>query len=1002
MASPTTTVAPKPKRPKPKLGFDDRSWPVNLTLVVLAGCVGGYIAARGDFETKDLWRNAKVQLVALGGIVAVVAAGAALLGRVMQRRMQLAVLASLLVHFWLSAGMHEYRLPGVAALDKPQERPEDLARTKLPDYHFENPQDRPEDLFDRPVETPLPEQKLPELTRKKPVEIEAKRRQREEPQPKPEVRPEPKALAKAEPSAPKRAEKLPSPDRNRPELANVRPSERIALERRQAAPQQPTAEPETSPDVRRQEQRVARAERQQVDLAEPGMKASRQPLASANRPEAQPNLGNAPAERLARRTPAGSPLASVAPLNEALPAVGSTGQTNAPGNLDAAAMPNVGRRTTSAVGSGPGFELGEPSRTPGVPGTGGGPSRAATAAGQPGLASGRAAMARSALGRESLGPGAIGSIAERSAISGTEPAAGAGATGAGDFETGIAQPGRQATGSPLAGIGGDGSAGRMASGLGGVAEPGGGGTTVGSPGAVGPFSAGGGLARASGGGGPTIGDLEGTPRLGRQTTAGLPGGIDAPAVPGGLTPGTGLSTGTGTGAAGDALDDDVGPRPRGEGAASIAGLARPETPGGLSDQPSVTAGVPSPLARAESKVVDLGRSRFILERSGGHQTVDARVRDTAVEGFKQRDREGRQAMAEAGGGGQGTERAVELGLDFLARHQSADGSWSLHGFGVGRGYANPGHAQMHSNTAGTGLALLSFLGAGYTHTDGKYRSVVSRGLEYLLAHQKPDGDLYLPLDSQSSINVWLYSHGIASIALGEAYGMTRDAHLAEPAQRALDFIVAAQSPEEGGWRYSPRRGSDTSVSGWQLMALKSGELAGLRVPNKTYAAVSRWLDHAQGAGGNPSRYAYRPLSSQPHQREPSRVMTAESLLMRQYLGWQRSNVNMIEGAQWLRENLPTIDVRYPQERDAYYWYYATQVMFQMQGDYWRQWNDQLRPTLLSNQVATGPLAGSWSPDEPVPDRWGQWGGRIYVTSLHLLMLEVYYRHLPIYRSLEEK
>ena len=96
--------------------------------------------------------------------------------------------------------------------------------------------------------------------------------------------------------------------------------------------------------------------------------------------------------------------------------------------------------------------------------------------------------------------------------------------------------------------------------------------------------------------------------------------------------------------------------------------------------------------------------------------------------------------------------------------------------------------------------------------------------------------------------------------------------------------------------YTPGHGSDTSVSGWQVMALKSGELAGLSVPGRCYALVTRWLDHAQGAGGDPSRYAYRPDSTQVHQREPSRVMTAEALLMRQYLGWRRDTPDMIEGA----------------------------------------------------------------------------------------------------------
>lgn len=449
-------------------------------------------------------------------------------------------------------------------------------------------------------------------------------------------------------------------------------------------------------------------------------------------------------------------------------------------------------------------------------------------------------------------------------------------------------------------------------------------------------------------------------------------------------------------------------------AAAAGGLKRQETAGPTSlaaaggtaavDGPAaLAAAVVLPLrSRAEAEPVEAAAGRLILEKSGSRAALDARVWDTAVPGFKQRDPDRRGEIAQTLGGTAGTERAVEMGLDFLARHQSADGHWSLHDFGAGLpGYESAGRAQMQSDTAGTGLALLAFLGAGYTHTDGKYRVVVGKALDWLLGHQKVDGDLFVRMDERSNLNVWLYSHGIAAIALCEAYGMTRDPALRDPAQRALDFIVAAQHPEQGGWRYSPRAGSDTSVSGWQLMALKSGELAGLEVPARAYALVSRWLDHAQGPRGTPARYAYRPESDQPHQRAPSHVMTAEALLMRQYLGWTRDNPHLSGGADYLKTQLPSFGAPGSQQRDAYYWYYATQVMFQMQGDYWQAWNGRLRPLLTDSQVQSGLLAGSWDPLGATPDRWGAHAGRIYVTAMHLLLLEVYYRHLPLYRTLEQ-
>jgi hypothetical protein len=436
-------------------------------------------------------------------------------------------------------------------------------------------------------------------------------------------------------------------------------------------------------------------------------------------------------------------------------------------------------------------------------------------------------------------------------------------------------------------------------------------------------------------------------------------------------------------------------------------IAAPTGPGGLSSRPARDIGLPSRRARPESEVVHLDTSRLVPERLGGKISGGGQVRDTAVVGLKQRDPTARGEVAKTMGGSEETEHAVEMGLDFLARHQSPDGSWRLHDFGNGKpGYADAGQASVEADTAGTGLALLAFLGAGYTHHDAKYGDVIERGLTFLLKNQKPDGDLYVPpRRNPEGSNTWFYSHGIASIALCEALGMTRDDDLLrKPAQRALDFIVRSQDPQYGGWRYRPGFGSDTSVSGWQLMALKSGERVGLSVPPATYAGVEKWLNFAQGPSGDPTRYAYRPQTTEPEMadyRRTNRVMTAEALLMRQYLGWTRGNKNLTGGADYLLTELPSLGTPQRPDRNSYYWYYATQVMFHMKGDYWKRWNDRLRPLLVDHQVREGDLAGSWDPRNPVPDEWGTAGGRIYVTSINLLILEVYYRYLPLYQNLEE-
>ena len=215
--------------------------------------------------------------------------------------------------------------------------------------------------------------------------------------------------------------------------------------------------------------------------------------------------------------------------------------------------------------------------------------------------------------------------------------------------------------------------------------------------------------------------------------------------------------------------------------------------------------------------------------------------------------------------------------------------------------------------------------------------------------------------------------------------MTKDSRFREPAQRAIDYAVKVQDPRGGGWRYDPGMETDTSVTGWFVMGLQSAQMAGLQVPEETWQRVSDYLDRAQHDDG--ARYGYRPGESYDH------VMTAEGLLCRQYLGWPQSDPRLRRGLRYL--NASPLDVN---SEDVYYWYYATQVYHHMGGPDWERWNASMREVIPASQTRQGPETGSWSPDG---DRWGTQGGRLYSTCLSLFMLEVYYRHLPIYENIYE-
>jgi hypothetical protein len=276
--------------------------------------------------------------------------------------------------------------------------------------------------------------------------------------------------------------------------------------------------------------------------------------------------------------------------------------------------------------------------------------------------------------------------------------------------------------------------------------------------------------------------------------------------------------------------------------------------------------------------------------------------------------------------------------------------------------------------AATALAILPFLGAGQTHREGDYQQVVQAGLSYLVRSINSDGSL-----AHGAGN--MYAHGLASIAICEAYAMTQDRELMAPAQATLNYIVVAQDPAGGGWRYAPRQPGDTSMVGWQLMALKSGSMAYLEVPRDTLRKASRFLDSVQVSGGAYYRY----MRHQP----PRDTVTSVGLLCRMYLGWKREHAGLRRGVQLLSKTGPS-------PGDMYYNYYATQVLRHWGGQEWVNWNEVMREQLVESQSASGHARGSWIMEGD--DRGISRGGRIYCTSLATMILEVYYRHLPLYTS----
>ena len=277
----------------------------------------------------------------------------------------------------------------------------------------------------------------------------------------------------------------------------------------------------------------------------------------------------------------------------------------------------------------------------------------------------------------------------------------------------------------------------------------------------------------------------------------------------------------------------------------------------------------------------------------------------------------RGQMVAAIGGTSESEAAVAAALEWFANHQNPDGSWSYdHRTGPCQGRcADPGRLA-DCKTGATGMALLPFLGAGQTHKTGKYKRNVEMGLYFLASQMKLKNQGGLQCGDLAQGGGSMYSHGISAIVLCEAYAMTHDKGLMGPAQLSLNHIVYAQDPVGGGWRYSPRQAGDTSVVGWQLMALKSGHMAYLIVPKETIIGASKFLDSAQADSG--AKYGYTGPGG-------GTATTAIGLLCRMYLGWKKDNPALQRGAEFIGKTGPS-------KGNMYYNYYATQVMRHYGGD----------------------------------------------------------------------
>ncbi|MCA9315969.1 MAG: hypothetical protein H6826_05905 [Planctomycetes bacterium] len=413
-------------------------------------------------------------------------------------------------------------------------------------------------------------------------------------------------------------------------------------------------------------------------------------------------------------------------------------------------------------------------------------------------------------------------------------------------------------------------------------------------------------------------------------------------------------------------------------------------------------------------------AELALERQTGHRF--GRLRSVWVEWFDRvehpflprRKQFNRAANREAAigrglfGVTPATERAVESGLAWLARQQHGMGQWD----GNEKGFAGI----VNCEPAYTGLALLTFLGAGYLTDHGKYCEQIRRGAEFLAATQFYDGSYPVTGGGDDS---WIFAYviGMAVWGLNEAYGAASDSTMADAAQWGIDYLVRTQTPG-AGWRYGARYvNSDTSATSWVLMATKMADIVGLDVAQKSWDGVDDWLERCTtditGEIEKPEDLSddyehevgiqrmfeaftsYFEVGDADASGRRKLSMTAVGMVCRFFMGWKRSHPYMIGAANILLRNTPEWMSGPTQDQSLqffhYYWYYGTLAMHQMGGKYWRAWNQKIKKMYPEHQRLTpDELAGSWDPDAT---RFN--GGRLFSTPLSIMSLEAYYRFSPL-------
>lgn len=321
------------------------------------------------------------------------------------------------------------------------------------------------------------------------------------------------------------------------------------------------------------------------------------------------------------------------------------------------------------------------------------------------------------------------------------------------------------------------------------------------------------------------------------------------------------------------------------------------------------------------------------------------------------------------GGGRASMRTVDLGLEWLKRHQNSAGSWSAATFDANcEKNKCSGAGDPALDVRVTALALLSFLGGGNSPNSGKYKQSVSKGLNWLVDSQDRTSGLLVRAETHERFGI---DHALATFALSEGYSARRLPHLKEPTELGIRWLQS-QRVKGSGWRRSGATEGecDLSMTTYSLLALLSARDFGLAHDPIAIFEAHEWLKS-------------RAVSDAP--LENAMVLLCRLLLDDEptdpALRLLADAVHAEVQAKWADRNAV----------DPEFAYFACYAMVQMGGTDWNRMEVRCLESMVKAQVTgAGDEMGSFpgfarAPSEPS-------GGRVETTAYFTLCVQAYYHY----------